>query len=175
MIDNAVFIFICAAVVVIVFIVIACSKSTKKDDFDERQLLARNAAYKYAFFTLALYNVVCAILFGAEIKWADTGTQMMIGLHISAFVFAALCILRDAFFTQTSRTMKSCFLFSVFCLLLATSTNIISAISSGKEFVSDSGFNLNIMPFCSGILWFGLGIVAVVKMIINKKQAVEDE
>ena len=169
--------FIAVFVIVLTVIIIAnvIKKQKKiKDEYDERQLLARNTAYKYAFFTLLFYNFVCVILSAAEIKWAETAVQIFIGICLSTFVFIALCILRDAYFTQKSRTMNS-FLFFSFFLTFVAVMNIIKIVSSGEGFVSDLGLNPNVIPFCYGIMFFGSGIVTVIKKIINNKQAVEDE
>ena len=164
----------CSVVLAVIIITNVIKKhKNSKDEYDERQILARNIAYKCAFFTLLFYNLVCAVLSAAEIKWADTTAQIFIGICLSTFVFIALCIMRDAYFTQ-KRTMNSFLIFS-FSMSIVALFNIISTVSSGEGFVSDSGLNLNVIPFCYGIMIFGSGIVAVIKKIINNKQAVEDE
>ncbi len=164
----------CSVVLAVIIITNVIKKhKNSKDEYDERQILARNIAYKCAFFTLLFYNLVCAVLSAAEIKWADTTAQIFIGICLSTFVFIALCIMRDAYFTQ-KRTMNSFLIFS-FSMSIVALFNIISIVSSGKGFVSDSGLNLNVIPFCYGIMFFGSGIVTVIKKIINNKQAVEDE
>ena len=159
---------------VIVILVIVESKKKSKDKFDERQLLARNAAYKYAFFTLLFYSIVCGGLSAGEVKWAESGAQMFIGVHLSFFIFCALCILLDAFFLPKSRTMNS-FLFCSFWFSIVAVINIIRIFSSGEGFISDSGLNFNVVHFCYGIMYSGLCIVTVIKKIINNRQAVEDE
>ena len=164
----------CSVVLAVIIITNVIKKhKNSKDEYDERQILARNIAYKCAFFTLLFYNLVCAVLSAAEIKWADTTAQIFIGICLSTFVFIALCIMRDAYFTQ-KRTMNSFLIFS-FSMSIVALFNIISTVSSGEGFVSDSGLNLNVIPFCYGIMFFGSGIVTVIKKIINNKQAVEDE
>ncbi len=164
----------CSVVLAVIIITNVIKKhKNSKDEYDERQILARNIAYKCAFFTLLFYNLVCAVLSAAEIKWADTTAQIFIGICLSTFVFIALCIMRDAYFTQ-KRTMNSFLIFS-FSMSIVALFNIISTVSSGEGFVSDSGLNLNVIPFCYGIMIFGSGTVAVIKKIINNKQAVEDE
>ena len=163
-----------AVIVILVIVEIKKNKKKSKDEFDERQLLARNAAYKYAFFTLIIYNFVCAVLSAAEIKWAEIAVQIFIGIVLSLFIFCALCILLDAFFLPKSRTMNS-FLFCSFLFLIIAVINIIKIFSSGEGFISDSGLNSNVVHFCYGIMYSGLGIVTVIKKIINNRQAVEDE
>ena len=164
----------CSVVLAVIIITNVIKKhKNSKDEYDERQILARNIAYKCAFFTLLFYNLVCAVLSAAEIKWADTTAQIFIGICLSTFVFIALCIMRDAYFTQ-KRTMNSFLIFS-FSMSIVALFNIISIVSSEEGFVSDSGLNLNVIPFCYGIMFFGSGIVTVIKKIINNKQAVEDE
>ena len=47
------------AAVVVLFIVVARLYRNKKANYDERQLLARNAAYKGSFFFLLIYCFAC--------------------------------------------------------------------------------------------------------------------
>lgn len=91
------------AVVFVLFVTIVRSKRIKKADYDERQLLARNTAYKVAFFFLLIYCFVCGLLHIFDFKWADTTIQMFLGIIISFSLFIALCIIKDAFFSNSSK------------------------------------------------------------------------
>ena len=87
--------------VVIIFLIIAIvlkCKNNNATEYDERQLIARNAAYKYAFSTLVCYCVLCGILDVAEIRWAETAIQMFLGMFLSVTVFVVICIFKDAYF-----------------------------------------------------------------------------
>ena len=61
MFDNVLFPIIIAAAVVVLFAVavISHTKRTQKAHYDERQLLARNAACRTSFFFLLFYCLVC--------------------------------------------------------------------------------------------------------------------
>ena len=86
-----VFVFVCIFVGVLVF-----AKQRAKQ-YDERQILARNSAFKMAFITLVGYSLTCGILYGLGIEWAYLDVQMLSGVALSATVFGALSIMKDAY------------------------------------------------------------------------------
>ncbi|MBO5088039.1 MAG: hypothetical protein J6C01_05135, partial [Lachnospiraceae bacterium] len=70
----------------------------KKDAYDERQLLARGVAYKFAFYTLLIGMVVIALMeeiAGIRLFMSMAGVWVMICISIA--VFATICILKDAY------------------------------------------------------------------------------
>ena len=100
MFDNVLFPLIIAAVVVL-FIVVARLYRNKKANYDERQLLARNAAYKGSFFFLLIYCFACGMLRLFDVKWADTAVQMFLGIFLSFVLFIAICMIKDAYFSDS--------------------------------------------------------------------------
>ena len=100
MFDNVLFpIIIC--VVVVLFVVIVRLFRNKKNQYDERQLLARNAAYKVSFFFLLIYCSVCGLMQILDVKWADAAVQMFLGVILSSVLFCALCVIKDAYFSDS--------------------------------------------------------------------------
>ena len=102
MFDNFPFpIIIC--IVVVLFVAIARRYRNKKLIYDERQFLARNAAYKWSFFFLLIYCFICGFLHIFDVKWSDTATQMFLGVILSFVFFIALCMIKDAYFSDTPK------------------------------------------------------------------------
>lgn len=77
---NFLFPIIFVAVFIVLFVVIVIK--SKNNNYDERQLIMRNRAFKYSFFALIGYVAVCGILDLCDIYWADTAVQMFYGLFL---------------------------------------------------------------------------------------------
>lgn len=89
---------------------------TVTEAFDERQVLARNAAYKVAFYLLVAYCTCCVLLYVFGFVWADIAAQMLIGIGVSGTAFSVICIAKDAYlrFNDKRRWWKVAF--SAFCV-----------------------------------------------------------
>ena len=48
--------------IVIAVIIIVKSRRKNRQEFDERQMIARGKAYKYSFFSLMAYIIICMFL-----------------------------------------------------------------------------------------------------------------
>ncbi len=147
-------------------------KSNEKPQYDERQLTARNQAYKYAFFALLFYSIVCAVLDALEIKWATLTTVMFIGVIGSVMLFAVICILKDAYEGFNQRRNSSIVVLGIVAVinLLVFVFNLFD----GTEFFTNGMLNENIMNLCIGVLFSAVAVVQLIKNRINKKAA-EDE
>ena len=110
MFDN-VLVAIIICVFAVLFVAITCLYRNKKSNFDERQLLARNIAFKISFFFLMVYCLICGLLHIFNVKWAGTDVQMFLGIIISFALFLAISILKDAFFFKLAETKYAIYYF----------------------------------------------------------------
>lgn len=148
-------------------------KNNKKTaEYDERQILARGSAFSTAFFTSMIYMIVCAMLDILEVKWAEFSVQMFLGLFLSATVFASVCILKDAYFTDRSKRMP----FIVIFLLVIVSNlfALIMNIIDGESMLTNGILNSNIINAGAAVMFIVILIVTIIKSIMDKK-AVEEE
>ncbi|MCH5304654.1 MAG: hypothetical protein J1E41_07300, partial [Ruminococcus sp.] len=144
--------------------------STLNDDFDERQLSARNNAYKYTFFILIFYIILCAALDIGEIKWAQTSVQMFIGLTLSAVVFTVICILKDAYLGISERLNVTYVLLLLAVVGLNAYIFIIKIINGDTEsIISDGKLDIGVFPFLLAIDFLAIAVAFVVKYFINKR------
>lgn len=156
----------------IIFALIAKKKNNKKPaEYDERQILARGSAFSTAFFTSMIYMIVCAMLDILEVKWAEFSVQMFLGLFLSATVFASICILKDAYFTDRSKRMP----FIVIFLLVIVSNlfALIMNIIDGESMLTNGILNTNIINAGASVMFIVILIVTIIKSIMDKK-AVEE-
>lgn len=157
---------------IIIRVVVKKKNGTDKAvEYDERQVLARGTAYSTAFFTSLIYMILCAMLDVMEIKWAELNVQMFFGLFLSATVFASICILKDAYFTDRSKRMP----FIVIFLLVIVSNlfALIMNIIDGESMLTNGILNTNIINAGASVMFIVILIVTITKSIMDKK-AVEE-
>ena len=68
-----------------------------RDEYDERQVLARGRAFMWGFFTLMICLMVYGMLDMLIDRWCDTLTGCIICICAALLVFASICIKQDAF------------------------------------------------------------------------------
>lgn len=164
------------ACLLLVFIVsfIAGKKRKTKCEFDERQLIARNSAYKTSFLTLVAYSSFCALMDVAEIKWAQLNVQMFIGVFISVGVFFTICVFKDAYFGYSTKSMRSIIVLYIVVIALNLFVFIMNVLTDEVSIFTDGLLNQNFTNvLIAGVFTIFL-IMIIIKMIINKR-TVEEE
>lgn len=100
---------LCGLAVVAIVCAILAHKNRKAGnvswgEYDERQQMARNLAFKYAFFTLIIFDAVNALVVDVmEVRWSDAITATMIGLCLALSVFACICIWKEAYLSLSTQ------------------------------------------------------------------------
>ena len=138
--------------------------------FDERQMLARNKAYKYAFSFLLFYNAVCCGLDSLKIiKWATPGALLFIGISISVTIFNVICILENAYEKYNEKINSMSSLIGSLSLGFMYIINFLGSLTSGKSFFTDGLLNENIFPLFFAILFLSIPVAQFVKKQMDKK------
>ncbi len=157
-------------VVLILFVAIARFFRNKTANYDERQLLARNAAYKSSFFFLLIYCSACGLLHIFEVRWADTAIQMFLGVIISFLLFIALCIMKDAYFSNsTKRNVYSIIFF--FWFGINGLGHLLLYIIRGEALWQNGELTENFIYLVSSVCFLALGILSVIKIVLEKRGA----
>ncbi len=161
--------------VLFVFLIIRVfNKNKTKTEYDERQILARNSAYKTSFFTLIGYMALIALLDSFDFKWAEFDIQIFLGIFLSVGVFVTICIFKDAYFSYNEKSMKS---FLSVCLVLGLMNIlafVMNVVIDGETIFTDGLLNDNSTNLFVGILFIILLIMSIIKKMISKR-TVEDE
>ena len=85
-------------IVAFVLILIANNNRKFKTDYDERQLKVRGDAYRYAFYTVMIWEVVLIVLAFGEITLPFPDYVLhFAGLIAGIIVLSGYCIWRDAY------------------------------------------------------------------------------
>lgn len=146
----------------------------KKDAYDERQLLARGVAYKYAFFTMMIGMIIVALLeevAGIGIFMSMTGVWIIV--CISLAVFATVCIMKDAYMSLYENVKGVVIMFLAVAIL-----NIaigIGNIVDGMPLLENGVISVRWTNLIVGVLFLYILPVFIGRVIYNNKQLEEDE
>lgn len=167
------------SVFILIFLIIAIVLKCKNNhvtEYDERQLIARNTAYKYSFFTLVFYCILCGMLDTFEIKWAETLIQLFLGVFIAVTVFVVICIFKDAYFgIEKGKGNIRTFLFLAVILTIIQLFSFLFNIFIEKDsIITDGILNRNIIPLMCAVAFLIMIISTVIKLVLNRKEREEE-
>ena len=141
----------------------------RKPKFDERQELVRGRGYKYAFFTLMVYQLLYAVLktaFGWTVL--DEMTELFIGLYLAIGVYACYAIWHDAYFALNEKRVYYIWLFAVIAVINGGVG--IAHILRG-EVVVDGVINyVNSMNLLGAVLFLVVLAALLVKEIASRRE-----
>ena len=157
-------------VAVFVLIMIARIKKVRKAQYDERQLLARNAAFRYSFFFLLFYSFVCAVLQLCNVIWAELAIQMFLGIILSLALFVALCIIKDAYFSASKKYNTNAVIF-FFAYGVVNTVYLMYGLVKGKTFWENGQVSELVLYAVAAVCLFALGIFSVIKNTIENRGA----
>lgn len=139
-----------------------------ENSFDERQELARGKAYKAAFWVLILYICITSLLNAVfEFNWSDNFTWAMIGICLSASVFAVNCILNDAYLSLKEKP-RNIIVLLVFAALSNFAVAIIN-IRQENYFISNGMLSFHAVNLIVGFMLLVILIVFIIKLRIDSK------
>lgn len=146
----------------------------QENSFDERQLLARGQAYKYAFFTMLCYISIVGLLKElADVTLFMSFAGMWIGVCLSIAVFAVVCILKDAYMNLYENAKGVIMMFAGIGLM-----NVVVGIrifTGEKPLVENGTLSVDSINGITGILFLIILVVFVGRVIYNNRQLEEDE
>ena len=85
--------------------------------FDERQERARGQAYKYGFWTLMGYLLLCGFSDMVLGRWCDVITGIMLCVAVAMVAFASVCIVKDAYLSLKEKPRAIMMLLTVISAL----------------------------------------------------------
>lgn len=154
-------------------IVLVKIQKKKHTQFDERQVLARGAAYKVSFFVAIFYMLACFLAELFELKWAIFTVQMIIGVFITCVVFAIMCIFTNAYFGVNQKNSKA-YIVVLACIGLMNTFIGINNLSDWEPLFTDGTLNLSSINFIAAIFLFIMVIALIIKVILEKRASVEE-
>jgi len=159
---------------VIAAVMLRFAKKDKKEKFtyDERQKVARGEAYKYAFYTLVIYNAAYGIIdLALEKPWAETLTAVMIGICLAVLVHVVYCIWHECYFSMNEEPKRVLIFFGVISVV-----NVIIAVMQGMNGeLIENGMLTNSCANLIVAIMFGVILIALAAKWKVKQAEPEEE
>ena len=149
-------------VIAFALIIIANKNRKIKSEYDERQLRIRGDAYRYAFYTVVVYEVIMFIIgIGGFSLPVDEYILHFAGIILGIMVLSGICIWKDAYWGLNNNRKRYGIILVVAGLLNAFP---VAAMLMGK---SDDSFPWVNLLVCVMLLVVGVELLA--KHLLEKR------
>lgn len=153
-----------------VMMLILVNKNANKE-FDERQLKARGIAAMNALIVTLITAMGIALIGRSVDNFPLSAFEIGIIICLTgAFVFLINADITDAFFGMKSRRFPLAIIYTIVGIM-----NLMMSGFYGLIFNVGTGHELSVVSLITGIYFTLVGIEMIVKGIIEKKEAKEDE
>ena len=161
-------------VLVVTFVaIIVFMKATKKDGsikckYDERQELMRGRGFKYAFFTLLIYNFIAPMSDIMEVELpVDNYALFMIGAIIGLLVYVVYAIWNEAYFSLNENPKKI-----MIVLGLIGGLNLAIGVMHilHGTILTNGKLSVNSVNLLLGIVFVIIFATLAAKQIVNKRE-----
>lgn len=140
--------------------------------FDERQVVARGRAYRYAFFTVLFYLLGWGLFeLAADIRLWDTYTGCFLGVFLSVTVFAVVAILNDAYFAVNEKPATYLGIFAL-VTVLNLGIGVWNLATGGEPIVEHGILTYHSVNLLVGGMFLIITIVAAVRVWQGKREDV---
>ena len=143
-----------------------------KSDYDERQELVRGRGYRYAFYTMAIYEAImlCISIGGFPDIPIEQYVFHAFGIFLGAGVLCAYCIWNDAYWGRNNDLRRFRTIFSI--LIVLNILPVVLSLITGVEMV-DGHLDFPFINLMCVIFMAGLGITAIIKKVAVKNDGEE--
>lgn len=154
--------------IVIVAVISKIKNKEIKCKYDERQELVRGKGFKYAFFTLLVYDVIYGLVCELGISMSiDAFTGNVIGILIGTMVYAVYTIMNDGYFAINRNPKKV-----VSSLLVIGLANLTIGLTQYSGHVDVEGYTPGLINVACAVAFMVIGVVLLIK---NRLSAREDD
>lgn len=169
------YIFGCVIGVIVGIILVAfILKITKNDGtikckYDERQQFIQGKGFKYAFFTLVVYNLFYALVDSfLQREYIENSCAMFLGVVLGVAVYAGYCIKHEGYFSLNENPKRVIIAFAVIGIV-----NILISvvhIMHGR-LIQNGVLQFEAINLICGILFIVILIEIGIKRRFNRKEA----
>lgn len=142
--------------------------------YDERQELVRGRGYKYAYFTLLIYELLywCIIWGGnsAIDSFLEPKIGFFLGLCISVLVYAVYCILNDGYYGINEHWKTTMFGFGILGFI-----NLFAALTNRQELIVDGKAGDYMMNLICGVMILVVVFTSFLKFLKDKKKFEQED
>ena len=159
-------------ILVAVFFKIANRDHKAKTDYDERQKEIRGNGYRYAFYTLVIYDTVLIFMEVAEISLPVELYQLIFGgIVLAGMVLAGYTVWKGAYWGQNNNRRRYALVFLATGLLNAIP--VIGAVKTGG-LIRDGRFQSAMLNVICLVMLVCLGVLLLLREYLDKKEAGEE-
>lgn len=180
-----------ALVAALIFLIRKCGgkvgmRKCKTGNYDERQMLARGKAYKYAFFTLMFYVLIAQTLYEVcNVALFSSFGGMWLGVCAATGVFVVSCVWMDAYISLSENKKGVLMLFTgiaVINLIVSIigicrgEASIFETMKAVKdeELMELTTLSVGSVNLTCAILFIVICIAIVLKALSESKEDLED-
>ena len=145
----------------------------KENAYDERQLMARGEAYKYAFFTMLLSVIIASVLdevLGFSLLMSFAGMDFIICLSIA--VFATICIVKDAYMSLYENVKG---IVITFAIIGISNVGIGIVNLGGTALIENGALAKECYNIIVGVMFIYLLLVFIARVNYSNRHMEEDE
>ena len=153
--------------IIAIFIIRYVNRNKKlTTEYDEMQKQIRGEGYKYAFYTVVIYEaVMCVLTMGMEVP-AEQFVIHYAGIFLGITVHASYCILNDAYVGLNTNIRKF-----IMVMIVVSVINLAVAFMAWRsgELVVDGRLQAPAVNLMCGLMFAVLGVVGLVKKLTDKE------
>lgn len=154
---------------ILVFFVLKKKGFGEKCEPDERQILARGFAYKVAFYVLLCWNGLGYILYCLDLfRVGWMGDFCFTGLILGAFIYAVICVIKDAYLGMAKKPGRQ--------IILMTVIGGINIVLWGSNGIAEYQKNCSVETFfryrynlICGVMVLLIAVIQGIKMWYNHR------
>ncbi|MDC7289420.1 hypothetical protein NXH76_16585 [Blautia schinkii] len=164
---------VCGIAMGVIFLVIAM-KVSKTDGsvrckFDERQKIVRATGFKFAFFTLLIYDLAYGCLHSAtDRRLMDDLTGIFIGCCLSIVVYVFYAVWNEGYFSINENPKRVLVIFAVVAIC-NTAIGIRNIVHD--EVVKDGMLTSECLNLVCGITFIAIFAIIFIKWQVSKREA----
>jgi len=156
------------AILILVIVLLSKNNDSSKKQYDERQILARGTAFKAAFFTMFIYNIILCFLQIADFPIPmEKSLLPLLGIVVGTIVFVGYAIMNDAYFSLNQNKKGLLILFAALGIL--QTANGIYGIVTG-EAVKNGIMTVRAGSLFTGIMFILLFVFLGIKALIDREE-----
>ena len=155
-------------IVAVALILIANNNRKFKTEYDERQLRVRGDAYRFAFYTVVIWETVLFILgFGDFSLPVPAYILHMAGVFVGLMVLSGYCIWKDAYWGLNNNRKT----YGVI-LVVAGLLNVIPVIGGLR---SADGSDFPYVNLLACVMLLVLGVELLIKQLLDRRAEREED
>jgi hypothetical protein len=144
-------------------------RNRRSADYDERQMVLQDRAYRHAFFAVMIFCACHFLLVSVTGPSLSDGGSSLIGIFLGVLVYGGECIWNDAYFPFRQKGRRIIWLWG-----LLTAINLAVLVVRGitrADWFRDGMLTLDQMtPLVTVVVFGGLLAVSIVKWVVSRKE-----